>query len=221
MVQVIVDNWPVDSLRKCSGKIRELVDIGVADAGPSAREAARESLNILSKKMPDVITFLIFIFVRVDSFIISIFSFSKHSQRLDLPVVVEVSVFKSTLSTYYLLCLFKYCLDFYDNRAATDMSSRMLSKRIGMTESSRAPVRPKFSVSHDITHAPITMRSRTPNATSSSAKANSQRRRFYSFCSYEIDIFTAGSRHNSPPGRNNFIPQSASKIRMLLFSFNL
>lgn len=39
----------------------------------------------------------------------------------------------------------------------------------------RLPIRPKFSATTDIVHHPaITIRSRTPNATSS-AKANSQR----------------------------------------------
>jgi hypothetical protein len=54
MVKVCADNWPVDVLRKCSTKIRELTDIGVADAGPSAREASREALISLNKKLPDV-----------------------------------------------------------------------------------------------------------------------------------------------------------------------
>lgn len=82
-----------------------------------------------------------------------------------------------------------FCLDFYDNRAATDMSSRMLlSKRNVMGDSGkcgfklrqinvflgRLPIRPKFSATGEHGHPSITMRSRTPNAVSSS-KANSQR----------------------------------------------
>lgn len=56
------------------------------------------------------------------------------------------------------------------------------------------------------------MRSRTPNATSSSAKASSQRESFFVFLFYEIDTFIAGSRQGSPT-RGPFVPQSASKIR--------
>jgi hypothetical protein len=60
MVHLIADKWPVDMLRKCSGKIRELTDVGIVDAGPNAREATKEALIILNKKMPDVNNFDIF-----------------------------------------------------------------------------------------------------------------------------------------------------------------
>jgi hypothetical protein len=54
MVQTIAEYWPVDVLKKYSAKIRELTDLGLADAGPAARDAAREALTLLHKKMPDV-----------------------------------------------------------------------------------------------------------------------------------------------------------------------
>jgi stage V sporulation protein SpoVS len=53
MVKVCADNWPADVLRKCAAKIRELTDIGITDAGPSARDATREALAALNKKLPD------------------------------------------------------------------------------------------------------------------------------------------------------------------------
>lgn len=60
MVQAIAEHWPADVLRKCSGKIKELTDIGIADAGPNARDATREALTLLNKKLPDVTTFAYF-----------------------------------------------------------------------------------------------------------------------------------------------------------------
>lgn len=54
MVKVCAEHWPVDILRKCAPKIRELTDIGIVDAGPNAREATRDALTALNKKLPDV-----------------------------------------------------------------------------------------------------------------------------------------------------------------------
>lgn len=84
MLKVTADNWPTDVLRKCSGKIRELIDIGIMDAGPGAREATKEALTTLNKKMPDVDHIL-------NHILIMPFSFSNHPNPPDQRVEQEVS----------------------------------------------------------------------------------------------------------------------------------
>ncbi|KAI6239042.1 CLIP-associating protein 2 [Aphelenchoides fujianensis] len=131
LVRDISESWPVDVLKKNATKIRELVDMGIADAGPSAREASRDALTILSKKMPDVFQ----------------------------PPPLARSASRTR--------------NFFDNRAATDMSSRMLSAKrpVANVPERAAAFRPKPA--HGPAPPPMmSMRSRTPTATST--RANSQ-----------------------------------------------
>ncbi|KAI6234988.1 CLIP-associating protein [Aphelenchoides besseyi] len=150
LVREIAESWTADVLKKNANKIRELTDLGIVDAGPPAREATRDALTILSKKIPD--------------------SFQ--------PPQLSRSASRTR--------------NFFDTRAATDMSSRMLSAKRVIAPEKTMTLRTKPNQGHAPT---LGMRSRTPTATST--RANSQ----------------PGSRQGSPPGRNNFaIPTAKSPV---------
>ena len=87
LMRQCAENWPEEALRKSAQKIRELTDAGNSDAGPAAREATRDSLSILSRKVPDLFQ----------------------------PPQLTRSASRPN--------------NFYGSRAATDLSSRMLSAK--------------------------------------------------------------------------------------------